>query len=259
MPLLLNINSNLLYTMKKINKKKLTNKGRILGRLLRSPKTTAELARGLGYIDTNGVARYNVINKDLKSLEASGYIKREKIKLEKKPGNTPALYSIVLNINNLNNIYEKYPYLLGNIQRSEVAFETIFCEYSDLIYTATDKKYVEQIENLKVLVEKSKEDFKEKLKSSPEFFKIFLMNDKYKLMHRIRKIIQTTGEQANAEIFIIDDDPQNRVMINETIYGINMLFKASVIVDIANGQSIKKAREYIAKMEKEASDVPKID
>jgi DNA-binding HxlR family transcriptional regulator len=71
------------------------NKGKILGLLLKSPKTTAELARELGYINREGIARYNIINKDLKNLEDSGYVKSERIKLDQKPGNIPTLYSII--------------------------------------------------------------------------------------------------------------------------------------------------------------------
>lgn len=189
-----------------------------------------------------------MIHKDLKKLEEDGYIKSERVKEEKRPGNIPTLYSINFNIQNLRRILEEYPGFILRMKISELALESILSEHSDLIYISTKKEYVEQIEDIRLHIEKDKSSLKEKLKSSTEFLRIFLATDKHMIMHRIRKIVQKSGERASAEIFVIDDNPDNMVVRSETNLGINLLFKSCVIVDIANGRSSKKAEECIAKM-----------
>lgn len=233
---------------------KIVNKGRILGKLLKSPKTTAELARELGYVNNEGVARYNIINKDLKSLEESEYIKSERIKLKQRPGNIPTLYSIVPSFKNLANILEEYPYLVGNMQKSELALEIILSEHSNLFYISKKDEYVEQIEEIKLQIEKYQESLKEKLQLSTEFFKIFIMNDKNKLIHYIRKLVRVSGEEAHAKIFVINNNEANIVVLMDTMSGIDIAFKTCVNMDIMKGKPNRKAEEYVIKMRNEVQE-----
>lgn len=231
---------------------KSTNKERILGRLLNSPKTTAELARELGYIGPEGVPRYNIIDKDLKALKKSGFIRSQALRLQ-KPGNSPTSYSIIPDIQNLRNILKEYPDLIAEMQSSELALACILSEHSNLIYISPKEEYVEEIADIKQRVCIDKEDLKEKLQLSAEFFKIFLINDKNKLMHRIRKLVRASGEHVQAEIFVINGNSDNLVIRSETIAGISMAFKACVYMDIMTGQSSIKAEEYTARM---GNDIP---
>lgn len=230
-----------------------TNKGRILGSLLNSSKTTAELARELGYVDPEGVPRYNIIDKDLKALKKSGYIRSQALRLQ-KPGNSPTLYSIAPNIQNLRNILKEYPDLITEMQSSELALTCILSEHSNLIYISPKEEYVKDVRDIKLRVSIDKEELKDKLQLSAEFFKIFLINDKNKLMHRIRKLIRASGEQVQADIFVVNSSLDNLVIRGETIAGISMAFKACINIDIMNGQSNTKAEEYIAKMGNNISD-----
>lgn len=233
---------------------KKTNKGKILGFLLTSRKTTADLAYKLGYVDSEGIARYNIIHKDLKKLEEEGYIKSERVKEKKRVGNIPTLYSIDFNIENLRRMLEEYPGLTLKMQRNELVLETIFREHSDLIYNSTKEEYVEQIEKIKSHIKVNKESLEEKLKLSTEFFKIFLMNDEERMKNRIRSIVRMSNEEVYAMHFIINDNPDSFVRINETIFGIDMAFKACVSLDILNGRFNRKAEEYVKQMKNEVSD-----
>lgn len=233
--------------------KKETSKGKLLCSLLKGPKTTAELAQKNGYV-TDGTVRYNMINRDLQDLTKKGYIKSEKVKLEKKRGNIPTLYSINFNIQNLGSILEEYPYLIEKMQRSKFVFEAIFREHSDLIYTLTDKEYVDQIKEIKILIKLNKKKFKEMLKLSTEFFKFFVMNDNGKVKSRIRSIVLNSKEELYAKYFIINNNPDSYVRINETVFGINLVFETCVNADILNGKFNSKAVEYVRQMRNEISD-----
>lgn len=233
---------------------KKTNKEKMLGLLLKSSKTTADLAYKLGYVNSEGTALYNIIHKDLKKLEEEGYIKSERVKENKRAGNIPTLYSIDFSTENLRRIWEEYPELTFKMQRSELVFEAIFREHSYLIYSSTNEEYVEQIEEIKSSIKVSKESLEEKLKLSAEFFKIFLMNDKDKIKNRIRSIIRMSNEGVYAKYFLVNNNPDSFVRISETIFGIDQAFKACVSVDILNGRFNRKAEEYVKQMSNEIAD-----
>lgn len=105
----------------------------ILDSLLESPKTTGELAKGRGYSNPDGTPCYKIIGRDLERLTENGLIEGKKVKL-RKTGAYPMLYSIVFSIPNFKNMFEKYKYLRPKMQKNAVVLETIFTEYSDLIY-----------------------------------------------------------------------------------------------------------------------------
>jgi hypothetical protein len=175
---------------------KKTNKERILASLLESSKTTADLAKELGYIDSKGTARYNIINNDLDKLVEQGYIESKREKFEKRPENTPTWYSIIYSIKNLHGMVEEYPHLIENMQRSELASETIINENFRLINSPPPGKeeYVEQIEHLKLLNKIGKESWKEKLRLSKEFFRYFLYKDFIDMMEDVIHLGLTSNE-----------------------------------------------------------------
>lgn len=108
-----------------LSESSITNQGLILGSLLESPKTTAELATELGYGNEDGPPSYKIIGRDLKKLKGNGFIDGRKEKL-RKAGHMPTLYSIVINIQNLRLILEKYPRLMSKMQKNASVSE-IYC------------------------------------------------------------------------------------------------------------------------------------
>lgn len=201
---------------------KITNKGRMLVRLLDSSKTTAELAIELGYVKADGIARYNVIVRDLHRLVKDGYVKSEKKRKEMKAGNIPTLYSIDLNIQNLRNLLEEYPYLISSMRRSESVLESILSEHSDLILILSKDKSQEHIDKVKL---------KEMLGASDKFFELFLMSEKKYLMDII--------------LFAMPSD-------NDCVSFIDRLFKSCSYMDslnnawnvIINSKSVESIAEW---------------
>jgi len=109
------------------------NKELILGSLLVSSKTTRELAKEMNYITPDGTPRYKIIARDLRELKEIEFIDSRKEKLERKPGNIPTLYSIVINIENRKLILAKYPHLISEMQKNDLVLENIFSKYWSLI------------------------------------------------------------------------------------------------------------------------------
>lgn len=171
-----------------------SNQGRILGSLLKSSKTTAELANELGYVDSEGSPRYDVIYKDLKKLEENGYIESKREKLDKKPGSIPTSYSILYNIQNLKKILEEYPNLVENMQNSELALETIVNENCNWVFNSTADEHMEKVGDVESWVEMGKKNWKEKLKLSKEFFAFCLKNKRTDMMESVRKLAQISSE-----------------------------------------------------------------
>jgi predicted transcriptional regulator len=111
-----------------MKEKKQTNSERILASLLESSKTTAELAKELGYVNKQGTPRYNIIERNLRKLVDNGYITGEKKKVT-KVGSTPTLYSIVFDISILKNMMEDYPHLVTQMQKSTLVRDKIVREF----------------------------------------------------------------------------------------------------------------------------------
>jgi predicted transcriptional regulator len=216
-----------------------TNKELILGSLLVSPKTTGQLACELNYVNTKGIAGYSTIRKDLQDLVENGYIEGEKVK-SGKLGIPPTLYSTVLNIQNLKPILEEYPRLMPKMQKNASISKNILSHYSDIIYGSNDSEYYSTLgkngnegrsiesrelfihamysfsdplsDSLKKdweensgdkLFENTKRDFEKKLQLSPEFFRLFLTNDKNKLMMDIKQLSELS---ENNIIYLTDWD-----------------------------------------------------
>lgn len=66
-------------------------------------------------------------------LKEIGFIDSRKEKLERKPGNIPTLFSIVINIQNMKLILAKYPHLISEMQKNDLVLESIFSEYFSLV------------------------------------------------------------------------------------------------------------------------------
>jgi hypothetical protein len=119
-----------------------TTQGLILGSLLESSKTTGELAKELKPDNSGSKTRYNMVYSALQKLDNDKYIEGHKVKLGKS-GRIPTLYSIVFSIWNLSRILKEYPHLRSKMQKNDSIPESIFSEYSDLIYDSNDMEYLD--------------------------------------------------------------------------------------------------------------------
>jgi hypothetical protein len=251
-PIILNTNSNRLYNMRKE-----TNKGKILGILLESSKTSAELAHELGYVNSEGSARYNIINKDLKKLVECKYLKSKKVKKEQF-GNIPTSYYINFDIQNLRNILIEYPYLISKMQKEELVLEAIFREHSYLI-CKVDGEFEGQSENIKVIIGIDKEILKKRLQLSTEFFKFVLINDEYKLIYYLKVLAENFNQNISAMYSIRDNLDYETNQYEKTkkwkiAFGLDVAFEACVIKDIMNDQLNQEAIEYVKQMRNKTSN-----
>lgn len=116
----------------------LTVKEKIIKILLKSPRTTGDIAKDLGYIDNKGFGKYNAIEKDLKTLQSAGIIGYEKRKIPGKRGPVPTTYflkmdksgleqvdqkfafdALRVDISAIMKIAENYPLLISELQKNE--------------------------------------------------------------------------------------------------------------------------------------------
>ena len=249
-----------------------TNQERILGSLLESSKTTAELANELGYIDSEGVPRYNIIHRDLKKLTAYGYIESKREKLDKKLGNTPTLYSLLYNIQCLKKILEEYPNLIENMQGSELALEIIVQEYYSPINTSTKEEWMQienmvrqekinkglfkkkrtssgeawvQINNMLMKEQMDKELCKKKVRWSKEFFRFCLTNTMDELVEKAKKLAQISDGYLETAVFKSEFIPTSPVPLRTRNRMINLIFEKCVAFDIIKGQTTWEEVEYL--------------
>jgi hypothetical protein len=340
----------------------------ILGNLFKYEQTTAELANKLNFVDQEGNARYNMIDRALKKLKKKGWIEGRKIKAERS-GNNPTSYSFEYNLQNLIQILEVYPNLMSKMQKNDFITGNISCHYLNFLYGPNDIEYLDNIfwesakkdwlieyldsrvwknaekkwpreylddrvwESVKkdwprehldnrfwlsakkdwlrefvdrIVWESAKKDwhreyldsrvwesakkdwpiklsiaiplrsflnydsskkgwmgtslidkiiteFQEKLRLSPEFFRLFLTDDQDKLITNIKKFVKLAENMKNITDWEYPQNPYNWMTVNGTIVGINIAFEACVSMDIIKGQSNREAIEYLTQTKKEIS------
>ena len=181
---------------------------------------------------------------------------------------------------------------MPKMQKNASISENILSHYSDIIYGSNDSEYCSTFgkngneswsiasrelfihaiystsDSLSVslkkdweensgaeLFEKTKKDFEIKLQLSPEFFRLFLTNDKNKLMTDIKQLAKLSETNI---IFLTDWDynhhPDKLLSIFGTTLSINIAFEACVSMDIIKGQSNKEAIKYFTQKKNEVSD-----
>jgi hypothetical protein len=259
----------------------------ILGSLLESSKTTGELAIEIKPGNPEYKPRYNMIYRALRKLDDNKYIEGHTAGLGKY-GRNSTLYSLIFSIQNLSRILKEYPHLLSKMQKNNSIPENIFSEYSDLIYDSNDMEYLDStfgesakkglpikftitntlgsystydssqkdwVEHTEdTLFEKTKQNFKEKLQLSPEFFILFLTNDKNKLITDIKKLVGLSENVIHITSWEYLHNPNNWMAICGTTFSINIAFEACVSMDMLKGQSNREAIEYLRQTKNEISD-----
>ena len=124
---------------------------------------------------------------------------------------------------------------------------------SDVTSDPNKKEFSGQTEE--TLIEKSKEILMKKLQLSPEFFRLFLMNDKNKLVKYIKDCVKTLEDvEIRVTAWEVHNSPSNWYEICEINLGLDLAFEACVSIDMYQGQSNKETIEYIRSKKKEVSD-----
>lgn len=145
--------------------------------LLDSPKTTGELAKSLNYIDKNGRVQYNVIDKDLEALEKKGIIHSSKVKKTGVAGAPPATYEILYETSVLISLLGEYPFLIEDYQKNDNILDMLLKKHPSFSSPHNLMFYKLSAIEVEARIQKERDDFKKKLKSSQTFFKICFMND----------------------------------------------------------------------------------
>lgn len=85
--------------------------------------------------------RYEIIGRDLIDLKEFGFIDSRKEKMGRKSGNTPTLYSIVIDIQKMKLMLAKHPRLISEMQKNDLILESIFSEYMFLVTYSTSREF----------------------------------------------------------------------------------------------------------------------
>jgi len=89
---------------------------------------------------------------------------------------------------------------------------------------------------------------------SPEFFRLFLTNDKNKLINDIKKLVELSENVIHITSWEYLHNPNNWMAICGTTFSINIAFEACVSMDMLKGQSNREAIEYLRQSKNEISD-----
>lgn len=196
---------------------------RILCSLFGASKTTKTLAAELGYTDKEGRGNCKIIGRDLKKLKDKGCIISKNVKLNKF-GVPPTLYSIS-DIQNLRAIYKNYPNLIPEMQNSLFVQENILESNVDDSISKEIKEYLRKM-----------------LQSCPSFFRYMLFDNDIELLEYIGKFAEISKGEIHYELLLTTEE------IYKVVMGINVVFRAFVNKELADGHSSTEAVEYVRKI-----------
>lgn len=219
----------------------ITNKEKILSSLLEDAKTQTKLLIELGYKSN----QHKNISKDLKTLKTWGFITDQKIKSEAIDEDC-TLWSIVPKYENFECILKKYESLFSKMQKSNMVLEAVF--ENTLVYSYKYIKSLDREGKFTINVEKremplparKKEDFKKKLRLSPEYFRLNIFNHDSELKKHGFDDFAETLEMLQGDHRIFG-------------YQYDTVFKVCVLVDMLKGKSSEEAKRYLIEMEKNKS------
>lgn len=131
-----------------------------------------------------------------------------------------------------------------------LVLKTIIQKHLSLISNINKEDNLNKIEKLKLLINEYTERWKQQLKYSIDFFKLFLYNEPDNLSDRIRTLDQISGDDWSSSRYLLKISQIGQVytLIYQTVYKIDLAFKACVSNDILQGQSNKKAIEYVKQL-----------
>ena len=106
----------------------------------------------------------------------------------------------VKTLNNLKNILVQYPDFVGSLQNSELALKIIINMHSSLI-TNANEECLNKISELESQINECTERWKQHLKYSIDFFKLFLHNEPDNLADRINILAQISGDDWSSSSY----------------------------------------------------------
>lgn len=221
---------------KQINEAK-TIEGKILSSLLEGSKTNTQLLEELEY-DTK---KHGNISKPLKNLERKLLIKYKHVKSE-KIDDFCKQWSIIPNYKNFKKMFDEHSYLFSKLHINDMVLDSIL-EASQCSETVFDPVQGINIKYTFRIPEEIKQDSKEKMRLSPEFFRrcFSSANIPQENAREIVELIEKLeSKSTNAESGCLDNSSkaQNDIMT---------LFKVCVFYDVINEQSSEEAKEYLIK------------
>jgi hypothetical protein len=196
-------------------------------------------------------SKYGGINQSNVNRPLHWLHQKDCVELEKNKSNIWG----VKTLKNLENILVQYPDFVGTLQNSELALKIIIDKHSSLI-TNANKEYLNKISELESQINECTERWKQHLKYSIDFFKLFLHNEPDNLADKINILAQISGDDWSSSIYKvkISQIPRIDTLIYQNIYKIDLAFKACVSNDILQGQSTKEAIEYVKQLGNVVSD-----
>jgi hypothetical protein len=164
---------------KKSDNETKTREGKILNGLLEGSKTTPQLLVKLGY----AANQHDYISKALKNLKTKLFIESEPARSEVIDAGCK-LWSIIPSYKNFKRMLDDYPSLFVSMHKSELVINSILTVTEcDLAVSECSKNvFSPPVPGVPIkhifftIPEEFKQDLKEKMRLSPEFFRRFLNN-----------------------------------------------------------------------------------
>ncbi len=235
--------------------RKKSNKERILDSLLESSKMTGELTIELGYVNSDGTPSYHMASDDFDKLKEIGWIEGKEIKLGKCK-NDPTLNSIVISIQKQIQTLEKYPDLISKMQKNDLICENIFREHLDLIYSSDSSQKDGREQTEVTPCEKTEKSFKEKLQSSPKFFRLFLTTDKNELIKKLMGFLESDGCMMDSRY---NQDPNNWMEISGINFDIDKISRVCAWRDTFKKQCTEEGREELKQTKDKLLNEERVD
>lgn len=247
---------------------KTTIKEKILQRLIEAPKTTADLAKELGFFwqrkkcPQKKVPEYDMVYKELKALESKGYIKGEKKKRSTASGNIPTEYQIVVDISSLVKMVKEYNSLVNELQKNDDVLNALVERHKlmlnentltimlNILGPSIDQNMLQEIGNLyegnrqRFTEEGLAHDFKNKLRTSLSFFNYCLENSTSHIME-VGGLLAKKKLSLGVSKYLLGEKIRSKLFLPSGIFVFDIIYESCVDADILKANPSKEAVEYL--------------
>lgn len=223
------------------------------------PLREPEIIKYLSEFPERRTSDQSTINKHLRKLKEEGFIELIEPKQSFKKTRRHGLTNIwgITRLSNVRKIMEEYPSLIENLQNSEYALKVVLDALIKAISISTKEEYAE-IEDIKIVLDRHREDLREKLKQSVAFFKL-CVGDEYAVIRNSHDLVKLSDEDPQAIFFVINGNSENHLIIKENTFGFDVAFKACVALDVMerpadSRKDIAQAIKCVKKIKNKVSD-----
>lgn len=212
----------------------------ILGK--KGPVREPEIIKYLSELPEKSTSDQSTINKHLRKLKEDGFIgliePKQSFKKTRRQGLTNiwgiAKIDNVREMININKHFsiniDEYSSLIEALQNNESALELVLDALIKAISKTTREEYAE-IEDIKAVLDFLREDLRNKLKQSAEFFKR-CAEDEDAVIRNSHDLVKLSDEEPSATFFAINGNPDEYFIILQNTFGFDVAFKACVALDI---------------------------